>query len=218
MKRFSNLEYKEQLIQSQPSALARTIDHIISETLSVILHDELVTPVTIQGQEALRNAVLELLTSQKTEDGMLLNEALRFQLHNNVDQELLNQNLEQLYEMYSALQEAPSPEDIFCREDYNQQGDTFIIKSLSKIPQDFLDHINYQGASKYFEAGNTSRILYADNGWHLFFVPAAQKNYTEFIHENNEFIADFIKATERLIGNKNLKIDRALLNSLYGLD
>lgn len=213
MKRFSNLEIKEKILQTNPSKLERTVGKIVNENLILTMtgEDFVGKKITISGQQEFVNNILNLIKEQKEQDSLLMTESLRVKLHNNFDQLLMNKSIEQLYEMYDEIVQAPSPEDIFSSEDYEVQNDTMIIRSLNSIPEDFLDYINNENASKYFENKNTVRIMDADNGWHLFFTPATGQEYRSFVTENKEFIGDFIKATERLIGAKNLKIDRQLL-------
>ena len=219
MKKFSNLEEKENIQKTQPSKLEKTIEKYIKENLTISIVGDSYTGkvLNIGGKSEFITEFLKIVENQKETNDILVKESIKNQSQNFFDQKSINEQLEKLYEMYDEMVIAPAPEDIFNSEDYDMNMDTLILKSLNVVPQDYLDYINKGVSDKYFLNGNTVRILHSDKGWHLFFIPslrAHSDNYNDFIIYNKEFISDFIKATERLIGANNLNIDPKLISNV----
>lgn len=212
MKRFSNLTQIEKIEKTKKPIIEKSIEKILKETLTVnIKGEEFVGKnITISGQENFISEMENLIEESKLN---LITESF-----NMFDQVLLNTTLEKLYEMYDAISLVPNPEDIFSSEDYEIKNDTMILTSLENMPEDFLNFVNKDLAGHYFDVGNTIRITYTDdNTWRLFFIPQLAEynnDYLFFIKDNKEFISDFIKSVQNLIGSKNLILDRKLLSSI----
>ena len=215
MKKFSNLEVSESI---KVSKLEKSINTAINNLNIKIIGESFEDKkLNLVGQSDLLSEILKLVEEEKANESFLVKENLKIQSYNHIDQNAINNKLERLLEMYDELVLAPAPTDIFNMEDYDLQGDTIELTSLNSIPEDYLDFLNESEIESYFEDGNKIRIMYSDNGWHLFFVPELSNYanlYKNFIMSNKDFITDFIKATVKLVGSKNLIFDKELLNSL----
>ena len=115
----------------------------------------------------------------------------------------------------------PSANQVFDTSDYSKENDEIVLNKLEKMPEKYLDYLNKEVSNRFFDNGNFIKI---SESWKLDFVPAnnysfdksggaiTTLDYKRFMLENKEFIADFIKATQMLIGSKNLKFNNQLLN------
>ena len=72
---------------------------------------------------------------------------LKYKYGNQFDQKSINNEInEKISNIY--LNVTPFPQDIFSDEDYELNENSITLKSLNKIPTDYMDYINYNVASK----------------------------------------------------------------------
>lgn len=219
MKKFSNIDKKEQIIKEQKPKINKLVEHLIKENIQVVYNgnvDEIITKkFSIDGSDNLTEELNNFIHKMKCETEVKMLENLKYQYGNQFNQKEIDKMIE-YYTSNLYLDIIPSPFDIFSNEDYEQiNEDTIVLKSLNNMPTDYLDYVNYQNATKYFEDGNRIKLRYAGPrlGWELYFenngqygttIDGKDDKYKKFIIENKDFIADFLRATKDLIGSQYL--------------
>lgn len=224
MKKFSNVDEKNKVLTEQKPKINKLVDFLIKENLQVTYDgdvDEAITKkLTISGSDELVEKLNLLIEKSKIETETYLSETLKYRFGNQYDQKTLNEEIKlENSKIYSDI--ISLPQDIFSSEDYEQiQEDTIVLKSLNNIPTDYMDFINLKNATKYFENENNITLKFSNN-WELNFkdngsygtpIDSQKDKYAKFISENNEFIADFLRATTELIGSKNVLLNKNLIN------
>lgn len=223
MKKFSNIEEKKHVLSEQKSKINKLVEHLIKENLQVTYNgdvDEAITKkLTIDGSDELVEKLNSMIDNYVniTEKNTLTN--LKYKYSSQLDQNAINKEIkESISNIYVNV--TPFPQDIFSEEDYELNEDTVILRSLNNIPTDYMDYVNYNNATKYFESGNNINLRYNNGSWELNFIKNGKygtpinsddDNYKSFITENNEFVADFLRATKELIGTQNILIDEKLI-------
>lgn len=229
MKKFSNQDIE----RKTTTKLTKAINRLIKEKVHISYNGDIDTLVgkklTIEGLDTLEEKMRVLIQNYKKEEETILLERLKYRYGSYIDQNEINQQLEYLKEWQGSNVEADllRPEDIFSAEDYDKiTDDTILIKSLNNFPLDYMDYLNRNSVDKYFENGNTVKIMHihANDGWSINFEPEFSKygtdidsdsaKYSNFLKENKEFISDFIDATVSLIGAQNLKLNQKLIQSV----
>ena len=223
MKKFSNIEEKKVLLEQKPQ-INRLVEYLVKENLQVTYDgdvDEAITKtLTIEGVEELVEKLNTLIESEKEITETTLTESLKYQFGSQFDQKTLNQMIKnESSNIY--LNIVPPPHDIFSPEDYELNEDTIILKSLNNIPTDYMDYVNFSNASKYFESGNNIEMRYNSGTWELNFknnndygttIDSETDKYKKFITENKDFVSDFLRATNDLIGTQNMSLDKSIIN------
>lgn len=228
MKKFSNIDEKEQVIKEQKPKINKLVEYLSRENLQVAYNgdaDEAITKkLTIDGFDNLTEKLNDFIHKMECENESKILESLKYKFGNQHDQKELNRMIEccasNLY-----LDIVPSPFDIFSSEDYEQvHEDTILLRSLNNMPSDYLDYVNYQNANKFFESGMV-KLRYAGPGlgWELFFenkgeygtvIDSNNDKYKKFLSENKDFVADFLRATKELIGTQNMKLENILISQI----
>jgi len=227
MKKFSNIEEKKILTEQKPK-INRLVETLIKENLQVTYDgdvDEAISKkLTIEGSDTLVEKLSKIIEDNKTITETTLTESLKYKFGSQFDQTTLNKLIESsISNIY--LNIVPAPHDIFSSEDYELNEDTITLKTLNNIPSDYMDFVNYQNASKYFESGNNVKLRYVgpNEGWELYFndngnfgttIDSKSDKYKKFLTENKEFVADFLKATTQLIGTQNVVLDKFLVSQI----
>jgi len=227
MKKFSNIDEKQKVLTEQKPKINKLVDFLVRENLQVTYNgdvDEAITKkLSVDGTDQLVEKLNQLIEKSKQEVETLLPESLKYNFGSQYDQKSLNQMIsETAGNLY--LNIIPLPHDIFSQEDYEQTyEDTIVLKSLNNIPSDFMDYINYNQASKYFENGNNVKMRYTNEGWELNFennfnygttIDSNNDKYKKFLSENKDFVADFLRATTDLIGSQNILLDKNLVSQI----
>jgi len=227
MKKFSNIDEKEQVIKEQKPQINKLVEHLTKDNLQVVYNgdvDEAITKkLTIEGLDNLVEKLNDLNHKMECETEIQMLESLKYKYGNQFNQKEVNSLIEECCASNISLNIIPSPFDIFSSEDYEQvHEDTIVLRSLNNIPTNYLDYVNYQNANKFFENG-TVKLRYAGPGlgWELFFenkgnfgttIDGKDDKYKKFLSENKDFVADFLRATTELIGSQNLKLDKNFVN------
>lgn len=224
MKKFSNIDEKKSVLSIQKPKINKLVDHLIKENLQVTYNgdvDEAITKkLTIEGSYDLVEKLKSIIDNYVNDTKEKTIKNLKYKYGNQLDQNSINNEInESISNIYVNV--TPFPQDVFSDEDYELDEDTIILKSLNNIPTDYMDYINYNLSVKYFESGNNIKIRYSNGSWELNFVKNGEYGtpidsdsdiYKQFINENNEFIADFLRATKELIGSQNLLLDKKLIS------
>jgi len=225
MKKFSNLEEKKVLVEQKPQ-INRLVEHLVKENLQVVydgdVDEALKMKLSINGYNELTGKLNQIIENHKDATEELVKEQLKYKYGNQFDQNLINQEIkESMSNIY--LNTNPFPQDIFSPEDYELNEDMVVLRTLNNIPSDYMDYVNYNNSSKYFESGNSVKMRYDDGCWSLSFednksygttIDSKTDKYRKFIRENKEFVADFISATSELIGSQNLLLDTILVSQI----
>jgi len=222
MKRFSNIEEKAKIISEQKPKLNNLVEYLVKENLQVSFTgdvDDVVTnKFTIDGTDELVEKINTYIEKCKIETEKLVLENIKYTQAQYFYESVINDQIKfETSKIYPDM--IPFPHDIFSSVDYDKlQENTIVLKSLSNIPTSYMDHVNYDFANKYFESGNNIILKYS-NGWELIFesngnygtpIDDTDVKYKLFLHENKDFVADFLTATTELIGTKNIKIEKRL--------
>jgi hypothetical protein len=212
MKKFSSTEEKEKKVY-EPT-FNKTIKRLIKDCLSIKSNDEnmILGNAKIEGEEQLISSIIELINSEKKDSFEMVNETATLQSIHYVDLMKFDNVISNLKEQLSEIEMSPSPEDIFCSEDYvlDKEGN-IVLKSLNNVPQDyFSDVIKSEQANKYFENGNTVTVNQTEDGkqWNIKF-DFNKNNYLdkdEFLKEEKEFITDFLESAQRLVGPNKINL------------
>jgi len=227
MKKFSNIEQKESILKEQKPTINKLVEKLVKDNLQVAYNgdvDEAITKkLTIEGSDNLSEMLSDFIHKMECENESKILESLKYKFGNQYNQKEIDKMIECCASNLH-LNIIPSPFDIFSSEDYEQvHEDTIILRSLNNIPTNYLDYVNYQNATKYFENGNQIKLRYAGPGlgWELYFenngeygttIDGKEDKYKKFISENKEFVADFLRATNDLIGTQNIKLDKNFIN------
>jgi len=225
MKKFSNIEEKKVLVEQKPK-INRLVDHLIKENLQVTYNgdvDEAITKkLTIDGSDELVEKLNQIVENHKTSTEKSVTENLKYKYGSQFDQKTINKEInESISNIY--LNITPFPQDIFSPEDYELNEDVVILRSLNNIPSDYMDYVNYNNAIKYFENGNSVTMRYSGGSWELNFkdngkygstIESKGDKYKKFLTENNNFVADFLRATSELVGTQNLLLNKTLISQI----
>lgn len=228
MKKFSSHEIKTEKTSISPKR-NELIKLLVKENIDVLYdgdeNDIFDKQINIQGQEELIEKINSFIAEEKEKYGKILTENLKYQYGLYVNHVQINGQIKILENSINDFLIA-SPIDIFSNEDYTLEGKKIIFNKLDNIPVDYLDYLNMANVNKFFEESNKLAIEYVNpnESWTILFTPnldnygtsvdETDEKYKLFIKENKEFIADFLEATNNLIGSKNIKIDGRLLNNL----
>ena len=226
MKKFSNIDKKEEVLKVEKPKMNRLVDYLIRENLQVTYNgdlDEIINKeLSIEGSSELVEKLSELIKKYNDETNETLKESLKYKFGSQFDQKTINKEIK-LLEDTLYVDVVPSPYDIFSSEDYNPiHEDTIVLQSLNNMPSDYMDFVKYENAKKYFENGEI-KLRYAGPGvgWELYFenkgeygtpIDSESDKYKKFITENKDFVADFLRATNNLIGSQNLLLDKVLVS------
>jgi hypothetical protein len=226
MKKFSNIDEKKLVLTEQKPKINKLIEHIIKENLQVVYSGDyneiLSTNLNVVGSDVLVEKLNLLIENYKQTTEKLITEKLKYKYGNQLDQNSINNKInENLSKIYDNI--TPLPQDIFSATDYKLNENTITLNSLKNIPTDYMDYINHNNAIKYFENGNNIKLKYSNNSWELNFennsqygtsIDSSENKYKNFISENKEFVADFLSATQNLIGTKNLLLNKYLISQI----
>jgi len=226
MKKFSNIDEKKLVLTEQKPKINRLVDHLIKENIQVTysgdVDEALTKKLTVEGSDKLVEKLNTIIENYKTATELSVRENLKYKYGSQLDQKSINQEIkESVSNIYVNV--TPFPQDIFSAEDYELNEDTITLRSLKNMPTDYMDYINYNVASKYFENGNNVKMRYSNGSWELYFenngkygttIDSKEDKYKKFIGENKEFVADFLRATSELVGTKNILLEKKLINIL----
>jgi hypothetical protein len=227
MKKFSNIPVKEKIVKKSntDTVLEKAISNLelkINSDADNYINKKL----EISGKNVLIEKLKSLIIKTKKETRENLFESVKKNSIHFVDVNSINEKISTITNNIYKLEALPNPEDVFSSDDYTVENNNIILNKLEKMPENYyLDYINKEVSNKYFESGNGIKIS-GEQVWKLDFVPAdsysydktgmllTSPDYKRFIVENKEFIGDFIKSTQMLVGSKNLQLDYQLLNFL----
>lgn len=225
MKKFSNLEEKKALIEKKPQ-INRLVEHLVKENLQVVyngdVEEAIKVKMSIDGSNELTEKLNQIIENHIKETEIIIKEQLKYKYGNQFDQNEINQVIKESISNIH-LNVNPFPQDIFSPEDYELNEDVVVLRTLNNIPSDYMDYVNYNNSSKYFESGNQVKMRYEDGCWSISFednksygttIDSKSDKYKKFISENKEFVADFIRATSELIGTQNLLLDNILVSQI----
>jgi len=227
MKKFSNINKKEEVLKEQKPKINKLVEHLVKENLQVTYNGDVEEAITkkfsIVGSDDLAEKLEEIIENHKNSNGQELTESLKYKYGSQLDQKNINKDIK-LLEDSIYLNVTPFPQDVFSNEDYDQiHEDTIVLRSLNNIPTDYMDYVNYSNAKKYFESGNNIKMRYNSGSWELNFenngqygttIDSKEDKYKKFITENRDFVADFLRATSDLVGTQNLLLNKFLVSQI----
>lgn len=202
MKKFSNQDNKEKILKTIEPKNDELIKKLVNENINIsycgddceISNKEL----KVIGVTELIQKVNDYISTIKDNETNVLKESLKYMQY--IDESEIDNKIKILEGMYPNM--IPTPADIFSSEDYEISSDGIILRTLNNIPLDFMDYINLDESSNYFD-DNYIKIRYFDK-WEITFETKEDKK--KVLKDNKFFIADFIDATRNLVGAANLSI------------
>jgi hypothetical protein len=211
MKKFSGFD-KKQNIKTYPSQLRKSLVRLIEENL--ILNYE-PSSSFLEKKNFLVNELEQYIQKYiNTKNELLIESTSQSSIHM-YSVPVLNVMIDSLYKELDSLNMLPEPNEVFSSSDFYMNENDVVLKSLNNVPEEyFLEMLNENDIVNYFDNNNQIIISKSDKNWNLNFVPSEEYlyeasgavkdeiDYKSFAKNNNQFISDFVKSCEMLVGNK----------------
>ena len=214
MKKFSNYGKKEEYIKKYPSQLRKTINRLIEESIVIQYNDE-PSNLTLEGKEELVNNIENYIKEHtQTSNELLLESTIHSSTHI-YSLPVLNNMINTLYDELGSLNLIPDPKEVFNHEDYIVKESIIQLNDLKNVPEDyFLENLSEKDIKNFFLTENKILISQLDKGWSINYSPSSeylnedkQIDYVQFVKENNDFLADFSRSCESLVGKGKIRIE-----------
>jgi len=214
MKKFSNYDKKEEYTKKYPSQLRKTIGRLIEEKI-VIQYDNEPSNLTLKGKEELIDKIENYIKEHtKNTSDLLLESTIHSSIHM-YSLPVLNNMVNTLYDELDSLNMIPEPKEVFSYEDYVIKESTIQLNDLKNIPEDyFLEYLSEKDIKNFFVSESKILITKLDEGWNVNYLPSTeyinedkQIDYKLFVKENNDFLADFSRSCESLVGKGKIRIE-----------
>lgn len=212
MKKFSNFDKKED-INKYPSQIKKTIDRLIDENIAVQFNNEPDSSI-LEGKEELINIIDNYINTHTSNSQQFILESFKHSSIHVYNVPVINTTINNLYDELDKLNIIPEPKELFSSDDYKLVENVIELTTLKNVPSEkFSDYLSKKDIEDYFIYENSININRNDKGWNVKFNPNSSyiKNnridFKRFITENNNFIADFVKCCEMVVGKGKININ-----------